>query len=252
MGFKLVIKHCAKLDSDLVQNCTGPCSLTRHPSFCPVVPFSGCLLSKAVRQVVTSCCLPGCLPPGELRKPWKSDSFASPAFLPPLSPERDESGLGEASSLAGPACRAWEEVSAAPASRSFSVSVTRAIPRHAWNGQCGPHACYTHGSGIDPTLIFSTSLHGPRTPLLAAKYQVDAHFFCLEGLLFSSTCLSSAPPSRAWEAPLPMQCLPRFAFFLCAQSVISDSERSLSVLFLITMPFPQKREDPAERAVAAG
>lgn len=31
MGFKLVIKHCTKLDLDLVQNSTGPCSLTLLP-----------------------------------------------------------------------------------------------------------------------------------------------------------------------------------------------------------------------------
>ena len=44
MRFKLVIKHCTKLDFDLVQNSTGPRSLTCHPPpFCPIVPLSSCL-----------------------------------------------------------------------------------------------------------------------------------------------------------------------------------------------------------------
>lgn len=84
--FKLVIKHCTKLDFDLVQNSTGPCSLTCHPPFCPIVPWRGCLLSEAVRQAVTSCCFSGCLPPGELGKPWKSKSTAFPAFLATSAP----------------------------------------------------------------------------------------------------------------------------------------------------------------------
>lgn len=45
MRFKLEIKHCTKLDFDLVQNSTGPCSLTGHPCFSPIVPWSSCLLA---------------------------------------------------------------------------------------------------------------------------------------------------------------------------------------------------------------
>lgn len=81
MRFKLVIKRCTKLDFDLAQKSTGPCSLTRHPPCRPIVALTSCLLSKAVRQAVTSCCLSGCLPPGQLGKPWKSNSFSFPAFL---------------------------------------------------------------------------------------------------------------------------------------------------------------------------
>lgn len=79
--FKLVIKCCTKLDFDLAQKSTGPCALTRHPPCRPIVALSSCLLLKAVRQAVTSCCLSGCLPPGQLGKPWKSNSFSFPAFL---------------------------------------------------------------------------------------------------------------------------------------------------------------------------
>lgn len=47
MRFKLEIKHCTKLDSDLAQNSAGPCSLTRHPCVSRIVPRRGCLLSNA-------------------------------------------------------------------------------------------------------------------------------------------------------------------------------------------------------------
>lgn len=42
MRFKLVIKPCTKLDFDLVQNSTGPCSLTGYPCSCPIVPWRSC------------------------------------------------------------------------------------------------------------------------------------------------------------------------------------------------------------------
>lgn len=118
----------------------------------------------------------------------------------------------------------------------------------------GSHACYTHGISIDPTFIFSTSLHGPRTPLLAAKYQVVAHFFCLEGLLFSSTCLSSALPSGAWEPPLPMQCLPRFsAFFLCAHSLSSATVSGVCrFCSFITHAFPTEKSRPKGESSCRG
>lgn len=110
MRFKLVIKHCTKLDFDLVQSSTGPCSLTGHPCFCPIVPWSCCLLSHAGR-LVTSCCLPGCLPPGWLGEPPKIKQLCLSSLSGHLwawSKTRTV-WIGFRAPGGGPACRAWEE-----------------------------------------------------------------------------------------------------------------------------------------------
>lgn len=111
MRFKLEIKHCTKLDFDLVQNSTGPCSLTSHPCFSSIVPWSSCLLANA-GSAVTSCCLPGRLPPGWPSKPRKSNSFLGlsccSCHLWAWSKTRVV-WMGLRAQEVGPDCRAWEE-----------------------------------------------------------------------------------------------------------------------------------------------
>ena len=127
MSFKLVIKHCTKLDFDLIQNATGPCSLTCHPPFCPLVPMSSHLRLAGTLSLAAASLAAFHLASSESLGNQTASPFQP--FLLPLSLEQDKSDLDEASSPAGPACRAWEEVSTAPTNPAFTVLVARAIPR---------------------------------------------------------------------------------------------------------------------------
>ena len=92
MRFKLVIKHCTKLDFDLVQNSTGPCSLTGYPCFCPIVPRSSCRLSNAGRLSPAAASLAAfhLAGSGSLKN---QTTLPFQLLLPPLGLEQDKNSL---------------------------------------------------------------------------------------------------------------------------------------------------------------
>lgn len=155
------------------------------PHFCPIVPLSSCLPSEAVRRAVASC---SSLAAFHLTSSESSGNQTTSPFqllLLLLGREQDKSGLDGDLAPPGPACRAWEERSAAPARPSLSAHswLPERFPDKAWNGQHGLPACCIQGSSTEPTLISSSSPHCPRTPsTLTAKHRGFAHFFRLEGL----------------------------------------------------------------------
>lgn len=116
----------------------------------------------------------------------------------------------------------------------------------------GSYACHIHQSSIEPTSIFSSSLHCPRTPSVCCK--ISSFFsFLLPGRssTSSSTCLNSAFPSSTYTCAAPtLPCSPTTPlciFLQCMQPCHQRYEQSLSGSFLCYSDLSQRKEQTPKR-----